>query len=296
MAQSKLNWQSKFVLLVVLPFVAASVVLQAHWWALQAAPVAIWAIGLSLILGMVTLGLRAATPGAAFAGTVITASLMFSTVDFPYKPWQTALVPVLAVFLLSFITTRIGRRQKEQLGIAERAGGRTASQVAANLGIAALVSDELPQSWLISTGWFSPPGLSPVSLFAVGLAALAEAAADTVSSEVGQVLGGRPRMITTLRTVEPGTDGAISLAGTAAGVFAAGVVALAGSLALRGGPTMLCVSWAGGGFGLFFDSLLGATLEQRGWLNNDAVNFLSTASAAGFALGLMAMLPHPGLG
>lgn len=296
MAQSKLNWQSKFVLLVVLPFVAASVVLQAHWWALQAAPVAIWAIGLSLILGMVTLGLRAATPGAAFAGTVITASLMFSTVDFPYKPWQTALVPVLAVFLLSFITTRIGRRQKEQLGIAERAGGRTASQVAANLGIAALVSDELPQSWLISTGWFSPPGLSPVSLFAVGLAALAEAAADTVSSEVGQVLGGRPRMITTLRTVEPGTDGAISLAGTAAGVFAAGVVALAGSLALRGGPTMLCVSWAGGGFGLFFDSLLGATLEQRGWLNNDAVNFLSTASAAGFALGLMAILPHPGLG
>jgi uncharacterized protein (TIGR00297 family) len=230
-AQSKLNWQSKFVLLVVLPFVAASVVLQAHWWAFEAAPVAIWAIGLSLILGMVTLGLRAATPGAAFAGTVITASLMFSTVDFPYKPWQTALVPVLAVFLLSFITTRIGRRQKEQLGIAERAGGRTASQVAANLGIAALVSDELPQSWLISTGWFSPPGLSPVSLFAVGLAALAEAAADTVSSEVGQVLGGRPRMITTLRTVEPGTDGAISLAGTAAGVFAAGVVALAGSLA-----------------------------------------------------------------
>ena len=296
MAQSKLNWQSKFVLLVVLPFVAASVVLQAHWWAFEAAPVAIWAIGLSLILGMVTLGLRAATPGAAFAGTVITASLMFSTVDFPYKPWQTALVPVLAVFLLSFITTRIGRRQKEQLGIAERAGGRTASQVAANLGIAALVSDELPQSWLISTGWFSPPGLSPVSLFAVGLAALAEAAADTVSSEVGQVLGGRPRMITTLRTVEPGTDGAISLAGTAAGVFAAGVVALAGSLALRGGPTMLCVSWAGGGFGLFFDSLLGATLEQRGWLNNDAVNFLSTASAAGFALGLMAILPHPGLG
>jgi uncharacterized protein (TIGR00297 family) len=295
-AQSKLNWQSKFVLLVVLPFVAASVVLQAHWWAFEAAPVAIWAIGLSLILGMVTLGLRAATPGAAFAGTVITASLMFSTVDFPYKPWQTALVPVLAVFLLSFITTRIGRRQKEQLGIAERAGGRTASQVAANLGIAALVSDELPQSWLISTGWFSPPGLSPVSLFAVGLAALAEAAADTVSSEVGQVLGGRPRMITTLRTVEPGTDGAISLAGTAAGVFAAGVVALAGSLALRGGPTMLCVSWAGGGFGLFFDSLLGATLEQRGWLNNDAVNFLSTASAAGFALGLMAILPHPGLG
>jgi uncharacterized protein (TIGR00297 family) len=99
-------------------------------------------------------------------------------------------------------------------------------------------------------------------------------------------------MITTLRTAEPGTDGAISVAGTAAGVIAAGVVALAGSVALRGGLTMFWVSWAGGVFGLFFDSLLGATLEQRGWLNNDAVNFLSTASAAGFALGLLVILAH----
>jgi uncharacterized membrane protein len=44
--------------------------------------------------------------------------------------------------------------------------------------------------------------------------------------------------------------------------------------------------------GLFFDSLLGATLERRGWINNDAVNFLSTASAAGFALGMLAVASH----
>jgi uncharacterized membrane protein len=58
---------------------------------------------------------------------------------------------------------------------------------------------------------------------------------------------------------------------------------------------MFWISGAGGVFGLFFDSLLGATLERRGWLNNDAVNFLSTASAAAFALGLMAVLPHAGV-
>jgi uncharacterized membrane protein len=40
---------------------------------------------------------------------------------------------------------------------------------------------------------------------------------------------------------------------------------------------------------LFFDSVLGATLERRGWINNDAVNFLSTASAAGFAFGVIAV-------
>jgi uncharacterized protein (TIGR00297 family) len=291
-AQIKLFWQSKLVLLAVLPFVGAAVVLETHWWAVNATPVAVWTVGLSLLLALAVFQLRAATPGAAFTGAAITASLMFSTAIFPYEPWHTALVPTLAVFVLTFLATRTGRGQKERLGRAESRHGRTASQVAANLGIAALVSDGLVGSWLDGTGWFASASPGPMPLFAVGLAALAEAAADTVSSEVGEVLGGTPRMITTLRPAEPGTDGAISLTGTLAGVVAAGVVAAAGALALRGGTAMFWIAGAGGIFGLFFDSLLGATLERKGWLNNDAVNFLSTASAAAFALGLLALLPH----
>ena len=292
----KLTWQSKLVLLAVLPVAAAGVVLQAHWWASQALPVAIWTVGLSLLLGLVVLKLRAATPAAAATGVAITASLMFSTVTFPYRPWQTALVPILAVSLLAFFATRLGREHKQRLGTAERRQGRSAAQVAANLGIAALVSNEFAQSWLIDSEWFPRLALAPSSVFSVGLAALAEAAADTVSSEVGQVLGGRPRMITTLRSVQPGTDGSISLVGTLAGVLAAAVVAAVGSLALRGDLPMFWISCAGAVFGLLFDSLLGATLERRGWLNNDAVNFLSTASAAAFALALLAILPHSGPG
>ena len=292
MAQKKLVWQSKSVLLIVLPYVGVGVVLQILWWATQSTPVAIWTIGLCLLLALVVMKLRAATPGAAATGAIITASLMFSTAIFPYRPWQTALVPVLAVAVLASSSTRLGRAKKERLGTAERRQGRSASQVAANLGIAALASSEVAQSLLTDPGWFARPTLAPMPLFAVGLAALAEAAADTVSSEVGQVLGGQPRMITTLRTVEPGTDGAISLAGTLAGVVAASIVASAGTLALRGDLAMFWISCAGAVFGLFFDSLLGATLERRGWLNNDAVNFLSTASAAGFALGVMAILAH----
>jgi len=295
-SRSNLAWQSKLILLLVLPFAGVSVVLQTHWWAVYSPSVATWTLGLSLLLGLVVLKLRAATPAAAVTGVVITVSLMFSTVTFPYRPWRTALVPVLTVSLLAHFATRIGRAKKESLGTAEEKHGRAASQVAANLGVAALVSDQMAQSWLATAHWLPRAALVPAHLLAVGLAALAEAAADTVSSELGQVFGGRPRMITTLRIAERGQDGAISFAGTLAGMVAAAIVSGVGTLALRADWTIFAISCAGGVFGLLFDSLLGATLEQRGWLNNDAVNFLSTASAAAFALGLMAVLPHLSVG
>ncbi len=292
MAQLKLIWESKLVLLLVLPFAAATLVLETRWWAGQAPQVAVWTLGLSVLLGLIVFKLRAATlPGAA-AGFAITASLMFSTVTFPYEPWHTALLPVLAVSLLAHFATRFGRAQKERLGIAEKRRGRSAAQVAANLGVAALVSSDLVQTLLTDTNWFTRATVAPMPLFAAGLAALAEAAADTVSSELGQVLSIHPRMITTLRKAAPGVDGAISFGGTLAGITAAAIVAVIGAYAVRGDLLMLLSAFAGGVFGLFFDSLLGATLERRGWLNNDLVNFLSTGSAAAFALCLMAVMPN----
>jgi len=285
--QRELAWQSKLVLLVVLPFVGADIVLETNFWAAQDLAVAIWTLGLSALLGLITWKLRAATPQAALTGTAITVNLMFSTVLFPYAPWHTAMVPVLAVSLLAFAATRTGRAKKERLGTAEARKGRSAAQVAANLGVATLVASDAVQIWATDNHRL-PHGT--ITLFTAALAALAEAAADTVSSEMGQVFGGRPRMLTTLRKVEPGRDGAISMAGTLAGVVAAGVVAGLGTLAFRGDARLFIVAAAAAVFGLFFDSLLGATLEDRGWLNNDAVNFLSTASAAGFALGIEAVL------
>jgi uncharacterized membrane protein len=296
-AEQKLAWQSKLVLLAVLPFVGTDATLALFRWPDLWAPVAIWTAGLSVLLGLITWKLRAATPSAALTGAAITASLMFSTFTLPYEPWHTALIPIVAVFLLAFGATKLGRQKKERLGTAEERRGRSASQVAANLGMAALVTCAPIQWWITDRGWLNrvspdrtwadgavPP---PFALFAVALAALAEAAADTVSSEIGQVFGGQPRMITTLRKAEPGTDGAISIAGTLAGILAAAATAGVGAWALRGGWPMFAVSGAGAVFGLFFDSLLGATLERLGWLNNDAVNFLSTAGASAFAIVLL---------
>jgi uncharacterized protein (TIGR00297 family) len=288
-ADENLAWQSKLVLLAVLPFAGTDVLLACFGWATVSVAVVIWTTVLSALLGLITWKLRAATPIAATSGALITASLMFSTSQFPWEPWHTALIPILAVSLLAVAATRAGRGRKERLGTAEARRGRSASQVAANLGFAALVATEPVRIWLLNSRWLPLAAHTETLLLAMPLAALAEAAADTVSSEIGQVLGGRPRMITTLRAVEPGTDGAVSVAGALAGVVAAAIVAAAGTWAMRGDWALFNLSVAGAIFGLLFDSLLGATFERKGWLNNDSVNFLSTASASGFALAMTAI-------
>lgn len=288
----KLYWQSKLVLLAVLPATGAELILEGHWYAQTLPPVALAALGLSALLGLMTWQRRAATPWASVAGAAMTASLIFSTSMPPYQPWRTALVPVLAVALLAHLTTRLGGKRKERLGLSESRCGRNAAQIVANLGLATLAATPIAQSLLTDSGWFTRPTFAPMPLFALPLAALAEAAADTVSSEFGQTFGGAPRMITTLRRVEPGRNGAITLTGTLAGALAGALVAALGTWAVAGDFPLFAVAALGGIFGLVFDSLLGAVIEERGWLNNDAVNFLSTATAALFALVLLAVLPH----
>jgi uncharacterized protein (TIGR00297 family) len=274
-AETTLAWQSKAVLLAVVPWTVASVVLQAHWWATQVPVVAWTTLGISGLFGLVVWRLKAATPAGAATGAAITASLIFSTVQFPYREsWlHSGLMPLLAVFLLTYAATKIGRAKKELLGTAEAKRGRNAAQIAANLGVAALAST-------LTAILIPQQNLGPI----LAVAALAEAAADTVSSEIGQVFGGAPRMLTTFRKVEAGTDGAITLTGTAAGIVAAGIVAAIAAWAMGEGWLMAAFCTVGGIAGLIFDSLLGATLERQGLLNNDAVNFLSTVAAPIFSV------------
>jgi uncharacterized protein (TIGR00297 family) len=282
-----LQWQSKTILLLVVPWTVASVVLQAHWWATQVPVVAWTTLGISGIFGLIVWWLKAGTPAAAATGAAITASLMFAAAQPPYRTsWlHGGLMPLLALFLLTFVATKIGKSKKERLGTGESWRGRNAAQVAANLGVAALTA-----------------GLTGIIIHQqmvselLAIAALAEAVADTVSSEIGQVFGGTPRMLTTLQRVEPGTDGGMTLAGTCAGIAAALIVSAIGVFAAYGDFffSFRCllsgVLALAGTFGLLFDSLLGATLERAGRLNNDAVNFLSTLSAPAFAAVLLTLM------
>jgi uncharacterized protein (TIGR00297 family) len=174
---------------------------------------------------------------------------------------------LVALFALTFLATRLGRKHKLALGTAEPSGGRSASQVLANVGVASLFA--------ISYCVFLKS-----SLLAACAAALAEAAADTVSSECGQAFNAPARLISTGARVPVGTNGGISLAGSTCGALAAlGMGLAAVRMGLVAGPEGWIVPLAAFG-GVFLDSVLGAVLERPGWLNNDGVNLLGTLSAA----------------
>lgn len=266
-----MRWQSWMVLAAVVPWCAVAALRHAT---------AAWngvtqtALGISLGFALLVLLARAATPLAALTGGVLTAVLTLAPLPGPgpVSWYHSALPALLALFLLTFSATRFGLGKKRQLGAAEDKRGRNAAQVAANLGVAGLGAAAALSHPL--------PGACYAVLVA---AALAEATADTLASELGEVLGGQPLMVTTRRRVPPGTDGAISLAGTLAGLGGAVLVVLVATLTLGLRVSDAVCTGLGAAGGLFVDSLLGATAERRGWLNNDAVNFLSTVVAAAIA-------------
>jgi len=173
---------------------------------------------------------------------------------------------LLVVFAVTLAATRIGYARKQQLRIAEPAGGRTAAQAMANLGIAALVVA------IAGAGW-------PV----LALAALAEAAADTGSSEIGMAFPGKTLLLTTFKPVPAGTDGGISFLGTIAACAGAATVAAAALFSGLVTPQQAGIIVLAGFLGTIADSLFGALFERRGWLDNDLVNLLSTAAAVGVA-------------
>ena len=179
-----------------------------------------------------------------------------------------AFLALVGVFLCAWLTTLFGAARKRQLGVAEKKKGRSAAQIVANLVVAAVCA--------VLAERVGPAGVWHLAM----IAALAEAAADTTSSEVGMASGETPRLITSFARVPIGTDGGVTRIGTAAALPAAFfIAAIALKAHLVTGRDLLPLVGAGIA-GMLFDSLLGATLERRRWLNNDAVNLLGTTSAA----------------
>ncbi len=211
---------------------------------------------LAYALGMVS---RGGALGGLVVGTVIYTSL---------GPQGFA---VLVLFVVGgSLLTRLGYGSKESAGTAQERGGRRGAKNA-------LANCAVPLFCAVLASLTGSPSFS-----AAFVASLGAAFADTAESEVGQIYGRAPRLITTLRRVPPGIDGAISLPGTLAGVAAATATAALGlALGLVQGPgTMLLVAIAAF-LGTVADSLIGALYPRIG---NEATNVLCTLAAAALAL------------
>ncbi len=222
------------------------------------------AVIVSVVFAALARWVRGVTVGGAIAGAGICCLLYLGA-------GLGAFLTLVSVFALTWLSTRFGYRRKEKLGTAERLDGRSAWQVLANLAVAAGCA-----------------GLSAVThskaMFLVAVsAALSEAAADTVSSEVGQARGADARLISNWEVVPAGTNGGVSWMGTVAGIAASALVSLVSAITGLIPLKWVGLSIAGAVAGMIADSFLGALLEQRRVLNNDAVNFLGTLIAAGVA-------------
>jgi uncharacterized protein (TIGR00297 family) len=220
---------------------------------LLAAPIvtALFAV-LAYALGMVS---RGGALGGFLVGTLIYACL---------GPQGFA---ILALFVVGgSLLTRLGYGRKRRAGTAEAADGRRGARNAlANCSVALICAllAALTSSQAFTTAF---------------VASLGAAFADTAESEVGQLYGRAPRLITTLRTVPPGTDGAVSLPGTLAGLLAAALTAaLASVLGLMESPTSMILVTLAAFLGTVADSLVGALAARLG---NELTNVLCTLTAA----------------
>jgi len=232
----------------------------------------IWAgIAVNLAFALLAYAFRAASLSGAICGFVLGTAIYLG---YGYKSF----LLLFAFVLLGSAATRLGLAKKAARGVAERRGGaRSWREASANLVAAAFFAI------LVITTHHEAAFLIAM------VATLAEAAGDTVASEVGQWLSQRAYLITTMKRVPAGEDGGVSLAGTAAGFAASAILmGLGVGLGLCGpyrfaGPVIVFGAAAAGNL---FDSFLGATLQRRGLVTNGMVNFAGTSVAGGLALGL----------
>jgi len=222
------------------------------------------ALVVTLAFGLFGFLLRGVTKGGAVAGTLTSFAIYLGL-------GLGGFVTLAGVFAITLLTTRLGYYRKLQLGLAESSTGRTAGQVFANLSAAAV---------------FAVLAIKAQLFALAAVAAIAEAAADTAQSEIGEIVSHRSWLITSFRQVPAGTDGGITFPGSLAGAVAVCTIVALAAVTHVIAPNRTWIAGIAGFFGTIVDSLLGATFERRGWLNNNGVNFLSTLASGATAIAI----------
>ena len=227
-------------------------------------------------------------------------------------PWGMTLI---YFFVSSSLLSHYRKRDKARAAADKFSKGsqRDLGQVAANGGLATVFAIIYGLARSPRTRHLARAGFT---------GALATASADTWATELGVLSGSKPRLITSGRSVAPGTSGGITALGMAAsilGAYSTGVFFRVWQRLRKSSAPAPPVALISGLAGSLCDSLLGATVQAmyycpvcqaeterrihrcgtptqplRGiaWMNNDVVNFLATACGSAAAMGIIYATPN----
>lgn len=227
-----------------------------------------WALILNV--GLAGLAFAAGTVSrSGVIGGVLVGTAIYLSVGLP--GW----LMLVGFFVLGSAASKLGYQRKAALGVAQDAGGRRGAKHAlANCGAALICAIAF---------YFTQ---HPAWIFAY-VGAFATALSDTSASEIGQLYGRTPILITTFRRVPVGTEGAVSLEGTLAGIAASVLLALLGwAVALvipSHGLHLVWIIAVAAFVGTTLESYLGATIEGVKGIDNEVINFANTVIGAATA-------------
>lgn len=204
--------------------------------------------------------------------------------------WQGYAV-VMFYFLVGSAVTKVGMAQKEAEGIAEKRSGARGPE---NVWGSALVAALCAVGVLIAVLAFpsAPATHLIIALLMLGyVASFSTKLADTCASEIGKAYGKRTFLITTIKPVPRGTEGAVSLEGTIAGIVASIAIAVigwaVGMIPLVGIPICIVAAFVATNL----ESVIGATLQNKfEWLTNELVNIVNTLIGAVVAAAIALLL------
>ncbi|MDB9428902.1 TIGR00297 family protein [Microcystis aeruginosa CS-555/01A07] len=225
----------------------------------------------AVLLNTILLGIAAIAPKKLLTRMGYLHAWVLGVIVWGSLGWRGYLI-VLFYFLVGSTVTRIGLARKEAEGIAEKRAGVRGPENVWGSALAGAICAIL--SLFAASPWDYLLILAYVASFSTKLA-------DTTASEVGKAYGKTTYLITNFKSVPRGTEGAVSLEGTLAGLLAATAISLLASTI--GAIDLLGVLWCviAAFIATNIESLIGATLQTRFlWLTNELVNVINTVIGA----------------
>lgn len=196
-----------------------------------------------------------------FEGVLIANAVGLAAITYGPNP-LIDFIAVVLLFIFGELASNFPLKKHERRGIWNVVGNSLPALIFLSL---VLIYPEL--SFALEIGFFG---------------AVAAALADTLSSEIGYFSKSKPLLITTLKRVERGVDGGVTLLGELAALFGGLVIGLYHYFFFNDifFASIIVIS---GLIGSNFDSVMGATFERKKILNNTHVNLLGGLAGAIFA-------------